>query len=168
MRSAAVAREPLNFDRYKVEMSDRNFQRLHRLSKADFMKLSLLLRPHLERQQSHPRGCNPAVKTTVMLAITMRILAGASYLDVGWLSGLADATVYAFFDETLAAIGELLDSMSFPKSAAECGKRWTIDFPREAQAITSLPSALMTGMSPFHQTRSMSPSPGVGDFCARA
>jgi hypothetical protein len=45
------------------------------------------------------------VKTTEMLAVTIRILAGASYLDVGWPYGLADATVYVIFDETLAAIG---------------------------------------------------------------
>jgi hypothetical protein len=113
MRSAVVAREPLTFDRHMVEMSDRTFQRIYRLSKVDFMKLSLLLRPHLERQQSRPRGRNPAVKTTAMLAVTMRIPAGASYLDVGWPSVLADATVYVSFDETLAVLGEVLENISF-------------------------------------------------------
>jgi hypothetical protein len=34
--------------------------------------------------------------------------------------GLADATVCAIFDETLAALGEVLDNISFPKSAEEC------------------------------------------------
>jgi hypothetical protein len=38
MRSALVAREPLNFDRHIVEMSDRNFQRPYRLSTVDFEK----------------------------------------------------------------------------------------------------------------------------------
>jgi hypothetical protein len=37
--------------------------------------------------------CDPAVKTKVVLAVTMRILAGASYLDVGWPYGLADSTM---------------------------------------------------------------------------
>jgi hypothetical protein len=88
------------------------------------MKLSLLFRPHLGRQQSRPRGCNPAVKTSVILAVTMRILAGASYLDVGWPYGLADATVYVNFDETLAALGEVLDNISFPNQRRnECERR---------------------------------------------
>jgi hypothetical protein len=73
------------------------------------------------------------VKTTVMLAGTMRILAGASYLDVGWPYGLADATVHVIFDETLAAIGRVLDNMSFPKSMDEC-VRATDNFQRSRQS----------------------------------
>jgi hypothetical protein len=42
LRIALVAREPLNFDRHMAEMSDRKFQRLYRLSKVDFIHLSLL------------------------------------------------------------------------------------------------------------------------------
>jgi hypothetical protein len=49
MRSALIAREPLNFDRHMMEMSSRKFQRLYRLNKVDFMTLSSLLRLLLER-----------------------------------------------------------------------------------------------------------------------
>jgi hypothetical protein len=38
----------------------------------------------------------------------------------GLIVGLADTTVYAIFDETLAALGQVLDNISFPKSAEEC------------------------------------------------
>jgi DDE superfamily endonuclease len=146
MRSALVAREPLTFDRHMAEMSDRKFQRLYRLSKVDFMNLSLLLRPRLERQLSRPRGCKPALKTTVMLAVTMRILAGASYLDVGWPYGLADATVYVIFDETLAALDEVLDNMSFPKSTEEC-VRAADNFQRSRQSLLYGIIAALDGLS---------------------
>jgi hypothetical protein len=46
MRSALIAREPLNFDRHMMEMSCRKFQRLYRLRKVDFITLSRLLRPN--------------------------------------------------------------------------------------------------------------------------
>jgi hypothetical protein len=104
IRSALVAREPLKFNRHMVEMSEWKFQRLYRLRKVGFTALSSNLRPLLERKQSRPRGCNPAVVTTVALAVTMRILAGASYLEVGWPYRLPDATVYVIFDETLKAL----------------------------------------------------------------
>jgi hypothetical protein len=68
-----------------------------------------------------------------MLAVTMRILAGASYLDVGWPYGLADATVYVIFDETLAAISQVLDNRSFPKSVEEC-VRAADNFQRSRQS----------------------------------
>jgi hypothetical protein len=93
----------------------------------------MLLRTRLERQLSRPRECNPAVKTAVMFAVTMRIIAGASSLDVGWPYGLADATVHVFFDETLAAHGEVLDNMFFPKSEEE-GARAADKFQRSRQS----------------------------------
>jgi hypothetical protein len=146
MRSALVAREPLNFNRHMVEMSDRKFQRLYRLSKVDFMELASHLRPLLERKQSRPRGGNPAVETTAMLAVTMRILAGASYLDVGWPYGLADATVYVLFDETLEALGRVLDNISFPTSVDEC-VRASDNFQRSRQSPLHGIIAALDGIS---------------------
>jgi hypothetical protein len=133
MGSALVAREPLKFDRHMMEMSGRKFQRHCPLSKVDFMTLSSLLRPLLERQQSRLRGCNPALKTTVMLAVTMRILAEASYLDVGSLLSGGRDSVCNFIDEILAAISQVLDSMCFPKSMEEC-VRAADNFQRSRQS----------------------------------
>jgi DDE superfamily endonuclease len=81
-----------------------------------------------------------------MLAVTMRILARASYLDVAWPHGLADATVYVIFDETLAALGEVLDKISFPKSADEC-VRAADNFQRSCQSPLYGIIAALDGLS---------------------
>lgn len=57
-----------------------------------------------------------------MLAITLRILAGASYLDVGWPYGQRTSSVYNIFNQTLSALDQVLPKMKFPKTEEECSR----------------------------------------------
>jgi hypothetical protein len=54
-----------------------------------------------------------------MLALTLRLLAGASYLDL-WPYGIAYCTVYTVVDETFDALDTVLTNINFPISEAEC------------------------------------------------
>jgi hypothetical protein len=114
------SRQPLCFPKHMADLSETKFRRLYRLSKAQFLQLSDLLKPALSRAHSRPVGSNSALTTEVMLAISLRILAGACYLDVAWPYGVAEVTVYAILDETLRVIDRVLDNIHFPSSEAEC------------------------------------------------
>jgi DDE superfamily endonuclease len=72
-----------------------------------------------------------------MLAVTLRYLAGAKVLDLGWPYGLADSTAYALIDETLGTLNLRLDNITFSASADDC--------EREATAFQSLRSSPMYG-----------------------
>jgi DDE superfamily endonuclease len=51
-----------------------------------------------------------------MTAVTLRYLAGGRILDLGWLYGLGDSTVYAVIDETMDAIDAALQNITFPST----------------------------------------------------
>jgi hypothetical protein len=103
-----------------ADLSETKFRRLYRLSKAQFLQLSDLLKPALNRAHSLPVRSNSALTTEAMLEITLRILAGACYLDVAWPYGVAEVTIYTILDETLRVIDRVLDSIHFPCSEAKC------------------------------------------------
>lgn len=56
----------------------------------------------------------------IMMCITLRIIAGVSYLVVDWPYGVEGSTVYIIFEEILEALNNALSSILFPKSPAEC------------------------------------------------
>jgi hypothetical protein len=65
-----------------------------------------------------------------MVAVTLRFLAGAKVLDLGWPYGLAQSTVCVVIDETLDAMNSRLDNIHFPSSVEDC--------EREASAFQRL------------------------------
>ena len=55
-----------------------------------------------------------------MMCITMRMLAGASYLDLSWPYGISKSAVYDVFHEILLILDEVLPPIVFPQSPEEC------------------------------------------------
>jgi hypothetical protein len=93
-------------------MSDAKFRRLYRMSQQSFAVLAGIADPRLQRRIFRS-GIAATVDVKIMLSVTLRLLAGASYLDVGWPYGIAESTVYRISDETLQAIDEALDNIQF-------------------------------------------------------
>ena len=60
----------------------------------------------------------PTVKS--VLCIILKRLAGASYLDVGWLHAVGIATMYQIVDGTVLALNIILPFLSFPISETQC------------------------------------------------
>jgi hypothetical protein len=87
--------------------------------------------------------CDPAVKTKVVLAVTMRILAGASYLDVGWPYGLADSTMcnLAAFTCTRVQPGHNMSCFDVRLSFEILGE--TSDFPQNSETETRMETPRM-------------------------
>jgi hypothetical protein len=121
-----LRREPLDFDKHVEHFTSYKFTRLYRLSKDDFANLVTLLSPRLRRAHSRPLGCAAAIDPRIMTAVTLRYLAGGKILDLGWPYGLGDSTVYAVIYDTIDAMDEALQNITFPSTAE--------DAQREAEA----------------------------------
>jgi hypothetical protein len=106
-------RVPLDFDHHSSTMSDAKFRRLYRMSKQSFAVLAGIADLRLQRRIFRS-GIAATVDVKIMLAVALRLLAGASYFDVGWPYGISESTVYRIADETLQAIDEVLDNIQFP------------------------------------------------------
>jgi DDE superfamily endonuclease len=104
---------PLHFDQHMSRFSDAKFTRLYRLSKQDFSSLVAKLHPTLARSHTRPEGSSTFVPVPIMVAMTLRYLAGGQILDIAWPYGIADSTTYQVVDETLAAINYHLDNIIF-------------------------------------------------------
>ena len=59
---------------------------------------------------------HPEVKLTpeLMLAVTLRMLAGSSYLDVMCIYNIGTATVYSVFEKTVSILDLVFDKLEFP------------------------------------------------------
>jgi DDE superfamily endonuclease len=115
-----LALTPLHFDQRMSRFSDAKFTRLYRLSKLDFSSLLAKLHPTLARTHTRPEGSSASVPVPIMVAITLRYLAGGQILDIGWSYGVADSTAYQVVDETLAAMNYNLGNIIFPATEEEC------------------------------------------------
>lgn len=88
-----IPRRSFSFHRYAEELGESYFRCLYRMSRTDLYYLQSKLQPQLERFQTRPQRKHPAVDVLTMLAITIRHLAGAQCLDLGWPYGIGTATV---------------------------------------------------------------------------
>lgn len=93
---------------------------MYRLTKLQFRKLHVNLEPHFRFQVIRRAKYCRTFETKLMLYITIRILAGASYLDVGWPYELAECSLYKLFDETLQPMNTVLCNLKFPSKTQEC------------------------------------------------
>ena len=118
-REPTVSRLPLNWSGHEASFTEAKFKRLYRVSKKCFLTLSRLVKPLLYRPRSRTFAGLPVADHRVMLAITLRFLAGASYLDLGWPYGISDATVYKFVGDVLEALDSCLDTIKFPQSESK-------------------------------------------------
>jgi hypothetical protein len=95
-------------------------KRLYRIDKSDFHRLVALLSTDLARTRQRRDNIASAIDPKVMVSVTLRFLAGAKVLPLGWPYGLAQSTVYAVIDETLASLDSRLDNIRFPTTEEEC------------------------------------------------
>ena len=77
------------------------------------------------------RTRNGAVPVKIRLAVALRILAGASYLDVALLFGIANETVFHILWEVVDAINNTpkVGPFFFPRTREECArqaKEWEV------------------------------------------
>ena len=75
------------------DLSDKEFRRTYRCTRASFDKLLKVLSEKIDLKFNHARkDAGGAIPLRVRLAMTLRFLAGASYLDLCMLYGVASGT----------------------------------------------------------------------------
>lgn len=98
----------------------KTFRKLFRMQPKSFQKLLKKLRPLLDRNvEMGRRWKRVTIPPDVRLGITLRLLSGASYLDVMLTYRLAQSTVYVVFHDTCDAIMDTLRLPGLPKSVRE-------------------------------------------------
>lgn len=116
-RSASIIRRRRSLDLVVRDLSPREFQRAFRMNRDVFNKLLSLLLTDLNRDRKQGlRSSGGCVDPDVRLAITLRLLAGASYLDIMMLFGLSVSSVYAVFHATNDSIMSRLSLPGLPLS----------------------------------------------------
>jgi hypothetical protein len=115
-----LAHGRLDFDAHMSRFTEKRCSRLYRLPKADFLAFVEEVSPKISRTHSRPVGSAESVDPRVMLAVTMRYLAGGQALDLGWLFGIAASITYQVIDENLEAINRHLKNVPFPETEANC------------------------------------------------
>ena len=104
-------RNVLDWDDHVFGLSPRMFQRAYRLSIDAFHELHEKIAPDLSRRD--PRGREGGVDTRVQLAMCLRFLAGASYIDLYMLYHVATSDIYRCLWRTVDAINAHL-KIEFP------------------------------------------------------
>ena len=106
---------------YVRSFSDKEFQAQYRLRRVVFNECLSLLDIHLKKNEKKALASSgSSVSPEMMFLITLRLLAGASYLDMIWyrvsVKHIFDSIIYP----TLEAIIKCLPPISFPKTEVEC------------------------------------------------
>jgi hypothetical protein len=104
-RSGSRLRIRQSFGNLQAELSRAEFTRAFRMTHSTFLALLRLLGDDLTRDmQMAARSSGGRVEPPIRLALTVRMLSGASYLDMMMLFKLASSTVYDVFHSTVASI----------------------------------------------------------------
>jgi hypothetical protein len=104
-RSPSRRRPRPKFETIVAYLSARQFQHAFRLSLPSFAKVLLILRDDLAKNEEMAKcSSGGVIEPAVRLALTFRILSGASYHDMMLLFRLAKSTVFDVFFETVKSL----------------------------------------------------------------
>lgn len=120
VKGPVQARNRFNFDEHCGQLTESEFHRMYRMTYERFINLRDLIAPHCERSHRKESEKNRTVSVEIMLMITLRMLGGASYLDVSWPYGVSKSTVYSVFHETIDILHNKLRNIHFPRTEQQC------------------------------------------------
>jgi Villin headpiece domain len=108
-RMAALRRIRPCFESVAGYLSDRDFTRCFRMPREAFYNLLGLLRHALARHLAAAANSSSSrVEPAARLAICLRLLGGASYLDMQLVFGVGRSTVFHVFHSTLRSVNKRL------------------------------------------------------------
>ncbi len=121
-RGPRIIRRRIDFDEHvRVAIADGSFRRMYRMDFASFQVLVDKLRHQLTRDTRQAARVGGEVTCESQVAICLRFLAGASYLDLQCVHGVSRATIYDVVSRVVTAINEHSDigAMRWPATPTE-------------------------------------------------
>jgi DDE superfamily endonuclease len=116
-RSSSKRRSRVSLLYIAEYLTDDEFARTFRLPRGAFVNLLATIRPALLRDTGQAaRSSGGVVQPALRLAITLRMLAGASYLNLIMLFRVAKPTIYDVFHSTIDVINRRLRMPGIPTS----------------------------------------------------
>jgi DDE superfamily endonuclease len=116
-RSRSRLRNRQTFAHLQAALLPTEFTRVFRMSQSTFTALLRILQRDLTRDMRMAlRSSGGRVEPAVRLAFTIRMLAGASYLDMMLVLRIASPTVYDVFHSTVASITKRIAMPGLPVS----------------------------------------------------
>jgi hypothetical protein len=104
-RSGSYRRSRVSVLQATSYLSELEFTRAFRMSPESFGQLLLLLMPRLRRDEAQGfRSSGWVVEPAVRLGVTLRVLEGASYIDIMLTFRIAKPTVFDVFWSTVQVI----------------------------------------------------------------
>ena len=113
-------RDRIGIMRWAAELDDKMFTRQLRLAREDFYYVLLKITDDLSRNEKQARNSSgSSIMPELKLRITLRILAGASYLDMIHYRVHIDSVSSIVWD-TVKAINSKIDDIKLASTEAEC------------------------------------------------
>jgi len=103
-------------------LKDSEFRKAFRMDRVNFRGLVEKVRGAITKDERMGGLRNGAIEPEIRVAIVLRILSGASDLDLMVLWGVARPTIYQIFHETSAAIIEAYPMADFPQDQRRCAE----------------------------------------------
>lgn len=110
-------RQLMDWERRRASLSEKAFKQRYRLSKASFETLNTKIHPHLAHAERR-RGNQHVVPVELCLSMSLRWLAGGSYVDIADMHGVEPSTFYDLLWKTLEAIDKV-EKLNFPIGNAD-------------------------------------------------
>ena len=108
-RARNTYRDRLKWEQRVGELTDAEFRRIFWMSRESFGVILSRVRERIKKDERRAlNGACGVVPPELRLAMMLRFLAGASYLDIGWVYGVHRSTLYAVIWETIEVINETL------------------------------------------------------------
>lgn len=115
IKKRSAVRETLTFEHVIEELGEGDFRQSFRMSKRCFVDLLRAVRPAIEKSASMGAlSGRRTIPPETRLAITLRLLAGASYVDMRLAFRVGRSTVYHIFHETVEAIDNTFSLKGLP------------------------------------------------------
>lgn len=113
----------LTFDNVTSVYDDVGFRRAFRMNRQTFQTLLTLIREDISRnEEMGMRAGRPVVAPDTRLAVTLRMLAGASYSDIQASYHVGRSTLYEVFKTTCNALMKRLQLPGLPQTEGEMQK----------------------------------------------
>jgi hypothetical protein len=112
-RSASLRRLRPSLSTVARDLSEDEFRRVFRMGRSIFTSLLNLLRTDLLRDPSL-RSSGRRIESEIQLALTLSLLAGASYLDRMMLFGVSRSACYEIFHDTTNVVLSRLEMSGLP------------------------------------------------------